>query len=230
MSWQDKFTFRDKRFTEHEVAGNVLRFYPNRLALLIEARDIATPVASAINTLFVDESKDSGSSVKRHQEGEGDDAFWMEDIKTEAITEEMATFRITQRKDAIETIMGTLADKRSLILLGRLFMDSLRDEFSYKIERPTSEVEEFLYGHEGADSEYQGLDTPVLVDLFRGWMKGNAKVFGAVGEQMVGLVKQRLEDLRDSNSETPDPTNGDSSKTPSQPQLVTDSPPSISTD
>lgn len=218
MSWKQRFTFRDKRYTEQEVGGTVFRFYPNRMALLTEARDLSAPVAKAISVLFADESRDNASAVKRHREGE----FYMEDIHTEALSEDMAKYRQGERDRAIESIMTTLADKRSLILLGRLFMDSLRDEFPYKADRSVQEVEEFLYGHEGDDSDYQGLDAPMLVEMFRGWLAGNAKVFGDVGEKMVGLVQRRMEALQGDSPLTeetqPDPTNGDSSKTPSSQQ------------
>jgi len=222
MSWRKRFTFRDKRSIKHQVNGQEFRFYPNRMALLTEARDLAEPVAQAINTLFADQSRDAGSAVKRHHEGE----FFMEDIQTQPLDIEMARHRVAERNAAIKTIMGTLADPRSLMLLGKLFMDSLRDEFPYCKDRDPREVDEFLYGEEGDDAEYTGLDAPVLVELFQGWMKANATTFGASGESLVGLVKAKIEGLvEDSNSETPDPTSGEPSKTPSSPQLVSDSTP-----
>lgn len=219
MSWKSRFTFRTKHYIEHDVCGTTMRFYPNRMALLSEVRDLSAPVAKAISVLFADESRDSGTAVKRHREGE----FYMEDITTEPISEEMATYRQNERERAIETIFNTLADKRSVIVLGRLLMDSLRDEFPYKSDRDALEVEEFLYGEEGSDSEYRGIDMPTLVALFGGWLKANQKVFGDTGERMVGVVRRRLEDLQPgSDSKTPElettPTNGESSSKPSSPQ------------
>ena len=231
MGWKKRFTFRDKRSIEHEVSGEKFRFYPNRMALLTEARDLAEPVAKAISVLFADESRDSGSGVKRHREGEGDSSFYMEDIQTEPITKEMAEYRQGERDRAIESIFGTLADARSRLLLGKLFMDSLRDEFPYREDRSTADVEEFLYGSESEDDEYDGLDMPVLIELFRGWMKANAQTFGDVGEKLVGLVRSKMERLQtESDSEETDPTNGSSSKNPSSQPSDTDSQPSTSTD
>lgn len=232
MSDYKRFTFRDKRGTEHEVGGRKFTFYPNRMALLTEARDLSTPVAQAVSVLFADESKDNTSNVKRHHEGD----FFMEDIATTAISTEMAKYRQAERNAAIETIMGTLADARSIVLLGKLFMDSLRDEFPYKRDRGAKEVEEWLYGEEagGEDEEnddlYTGLDLPMLVEMFGGWMKANAKVFGTAGEKMVGLVKSRLEQVNESALETTDPTSGNDSKIPSSPPLPQASMPSTSTD
>ena len=228
MSRFKKFTFRDRRHVDHKVNGETFRFYPNRMALLTQARDLAEPVAKAITTLFADQSRDAGSNVKRHHEGE----FFMEDIKTEGIDIDMAKHRVNERADAISTILGTMSDPRSLVLLGKLFMDSLRDEFPYQKERSAREVEEFLYGEEGEDSEYEGLDMPVLVELFQGWMKANATTFGETGESLVGLVRAKIEGLvADSgqDSETTNPTSGEPSKTPSSQQSDSDSPPSTST-
>jgi hypothetical protein len=221
MSRFKKFTFRDKRSVKHMVNGQEFRFYPNRVGLLTEARDLAEPVAQAVNTLFADQTKDTASNVKRQHEGD----FFMEDIETKGISIEMAKHRQTERSKAISTILGTLADARSLILLGKLFMDSLRDEFEYKRERSAQEVEEFLYGD---GEEYEGLDAPVLVEMFQGWMKANATTFGDTGESLVGLVKAKIEGLvADSapSSEMPDPTSGAPSKTPSSPQSASDSTP-----
>jgi hypothetical protein len=224
MSWQKRFTFRDKRSIKHQVNGQEFRFFPNRMALLTQARDLAEPIAKAVNTLFVDQSRDSGSNVKRTYEGD----FSIEDITTKALDIEMAKHRVAERESAIQTIMGTLADRRALMLLGMLFMDSLREDFPYAKDRHPSDVEEFLYGSEGG--QYEGLDAPVLMELFQGWMKANVSTFGESGESLVGLVKTKIEGIvSEQNSETTDPTNGEPSKTPSSPQLVTDSPQSTST-
>jgi len=226
MSWRKRFTFRDKRSITHPVNGQDFKFYPNRMALLTEARDLAEPVAQAINTLFADQSRDTNSKVRRQHEGD----FFLEDIETEGLSVQMAQHRIEERSAAIKTILGTLADPRSLMLLGKLFMDSLRDDFPYCKDRDPREVDEFLFGDDSEDSDYQGLDMPVLVALFQGWMKANATTFGESGESLVGLVKSKIEGIvSEQASETPDPTNGEPSKTPSSPQLVTDSEPSTST-
>jgi len=223
MSWQKRFTFRDKRSIKHTVNGQEFRFYPNRMALLTEARDLSEPIAKAINALFADQSRDSGSNVKRTHEGE----FFMEDITTEPLDIGMAKHRVEERAQAISTIMGTLADARALMLLGKLFMDSLRDDFPYAKERDPREVDEFLYGSDDEGSDYTGLDAPVLVEMLQGWMKANATTFGDSGESLVGLVRTKIEGIvSEQASGMADPTSGQPSKTPSSPQSDTDSEPS----
>lgn len=225
-NWLKKFTFRDKRSITHEVNGTEFKFYPNRMALLAQARDLSEPIASAINVLFADQSRDSGSAVKRTHDGD----FFQEDIQTDALEISMAKHRVSERDAAIKTLTGTLADPMSLMLLGKLFMDSLRDDFPYAVDRSPRDVDEFLYGSEEEGSEYHGLDVPQLMELFQGWMKANSKVFGSAGESMVDLVKAKIETLKESNSVSTDSTNGSDSKTPSSPQSDRASQPSTSTD
>jgi len=226
MSWQKRFTFRDKRSIKHQVNGQEFRFYPNRMALLTEARDLAEPIAKAVNILFADHSRDTSSKVRRQHEGD----YFLEDVETQGLDIEMAKHRIAERDGAIQTIMGTLADPRALMLLGKLFMDSLRDDFPYAKDRDPRDVDAFLYGDDDDESEYQGLDAPVLVELFQGWMKANATTFGASGESLVGLVKTKIEGIvSEQASEMTDPTSGKPSSSPSSPQLVSDSQESTST-
>lgn len=204
MGWKQTFSFRDKRHVESEVGGRTLRFYPNRMALLKEARDLSAPVAKAVAVLFQNENQDIATSIKRQTDGD----FTVEDVQQDAITEEMARFRAEQRDEAIERIFEAIADRRNQLLLGRLFMDSLRDEFKYDPDRSVVEVEEFLFGD---GDGYEGLDAPILGELFKGWMLANAKVFGEPGERMAGLLKAKL-----SPSETAEsPAPGSSSTEPS---------------
>ena len=223
MSWQKRFTFRDKRSIKQTVNGQEFRFYPNRMSLLTEARDLSEPIAKAINTLFADQSRDSGSNVKRTHEGE----FFMEDITTEPLDIAVAKHRVDERAAAITTILGTLGDPMSLMPLGKLFMDSLRDDFPYAKERDPALVDEFLYGSDDDDSEYTGLDAPVLIEMLQGWMKANATTFGESGESLVGLVKAKIEGIvTEQASATTDPTSGEPSKMPSSQPSDTGSQPS----
>jgi hypothetical protein len=100
-------------------------------------------------------------------------------------------------------------------------MDSLRDEFPMQKDRSAAEVDEFL---DGDGDGYEGLDLPQMRDLIVGWMQANSKVFGSAGEQVVGLVKGRLESLRSESPSTEEsPTSGASSKTPSSEPSDSDS-------
>lgn len=238
-TWKKLLTFRGKRHVEHEVGGQELNFYPNKMALLEQARDLSGPVAKAINTLMTDTSRDSKSMVKRLSGTDPDGAIdadepeilEMQEITTDAISTQMAEFRLNQRNEAIETLLTTIADQRNRILLGAMFMDSLRDLFPYHQNRPTSEIEEFLYGD---GEEYEGLDIPQLCDMLVGWMKANSKTFGSMGEKVVEFMQKRMGDLAPSEDRSEEgdvkTTSGETSKTPTLLQSDGDSEPTSSTD
>jgi hypothetical protein len=215
MGWKDRMTFRGKRAVEHEIEGQTFNFYPNRIALLEEAASLSQPVADALLTLMGRNQGDEGGS-KFTRQSDGD--FSREDSEVLEVSVELLEYRRKERSEALESLFGALGDPRSRLLLGKLLMDSLRDEFEFKPNRTAAEVEEFLYGD---GQGYDGLDTPALISFLMGWMKANARVFGKSGESLVGLVKAKLENLRVeslSAMEETKPTNGDSSKTPSSPQ------------
>ena len=217
MGWKDRFTFRERHFVEHEVCGQKLRFYPNRVRLLHDLAEVSKPVASALAALFSDHSTDAGFNEKISQQGD----IIVKETTSQAASPEVLQLRSKERDGAISALLSAVSDPRNRLLLGRLLMDSLRDEFPYHEERPTVDVEEFLYG-DGRPDGYPGLDLPALTSALGGWIKANAKQFGKVGEQMAAELAGRIGGARvspnprsESPSETPSPAPGSTSKIPS---------------
>lgn len=210
MSWKNRFTYASKHYVEHLVGENTLRFYPNRIGLLQELAEISKPIAKAISRLFSESGGDRTAITEKFSDRDG---LQVEKITVEAMTPESASSAQQQKDAAIEDLLSALANPRNRLLVGQLLMDSLRDEFPYKKDRPIPEIEEFLYG----DGEsYQGLELPILANLIKGWMKANARVFGEAGERVAGIVQSRLGNLRsESTSEPMTPASGSSSKTQS---------------
>lgn len=196
-TWKDRFMTNSSSAVTHEVNGHKLRFYPNRIGLLADLAEISKPIAHALGTLFNDERAERASTSEVFS-----DKF-RKDLKTDiesadskvekmivhATTPELSEHRRKERNAAIDELLGGLTNTRNRILIGRLMMDSLREEFPYKKDRTAAEVEEFL---DGDGEQYQGLDTPTLVQMVVGWLKANSKVFGATGEKVVELVKGKL--------------------------------------
>jgi hypothetical protein len=217
MGWKDRFTFRERHFVEHEVCGQRLRFYPNRVGLLHDLAEVSKPVASALAALFSDRSQDAGMEEKISQQGD----IIVKESVMQAVSAEIVTLRSKERDGAIDALLTAVSDPRNRLLLGRLLMDSLREEFPYHAERPAVDVEEFLYG-DGKPDGYPGLDIPALTAMIGGWIKANAKQFGKVGEQVAAELAGRIGGVRVSPSprseypsETPSPAPGSSSRTPS---------------
>jgi hypothetical protein len=228
-NWKERFAYNTKSGIEHEVNGHTMRFYPNRIGLLTELAEISKPVAHALEVLMSDSRGDSTSVSEEHKEKprKGKDGietadFSVNKITVEAVSPAVADHRRKERHDAIDQLLDGVTNQRTRLLFGKLLMDSMREEFEYKKDRPLPEVEEFLFG----DKEgYEGLDTPILVQMVVGWLKANAKCFGSAGEKVVGLVKGRLEALQNLSASEPtaSTTDGSSSKKPSLVLLGSDS-------
>jgi hypothetical protein len=217
MGWKDRFTFRERHFVDHDVAGTKLRFFPNRVGLLHELAEVSKPVASAMAALFADRSADVGSTEKVMTQGD----TIIRECSVQGASPEILKMRSQEREKAVNSLVDALSDPRNRLLVGRLLMDSLRDEFPYSADRPPAEVEEFLYGDRAS---YEGLDLPILSDLIGGWIKANARVFGKAGESVAALARERLGGAaaspsrpEASPSESQSPSDGSPSRTPSSP-------------
>lgn len=215
MGWKDRFTFREKHAVEHDVCGSTLRFYPNRIGMLQDLSEISRPIATALAALFAE--RESGMVEKVSSQG---DTVIRESTYLAPSVEAVA-HREQSRDAAIRSLIDAVADPRLRLTLGRLLMDSLREEFPYHSDRPAPEVEEFLYGDKGS---YSGLDLPAMSAMILGWVKANARQFGKVGEQIAGEIAGRLAGAGlspdrpiESPSTMPSPEPGSTSKTPSSP-------------
>lgn len=211
MGWKERFTFRERHCVTHEINGEKLRFFPNRVGLLHDLAELSKPAAKAVAVLLGDRQDDRGASDKKMTEGSTE----IHEYTVQGASPEVLKLRAAERDAAIDALIDSLSDPRGRILIGRLLMDSLRDEFEHRLPRPTDEVETFLNG-DGKD--YPGLDLPTLAQMIHGWILANSKVFGVVGEQIAAAARERLGGLRSASpSATPSPSSGSDSKTPSSP-------------
>lgn len=220
VAWKERFTYNQKSAVEHEVNGNQLRFYPNRMGLLTELAEMSKPIAHALLTLFGEARSDSTSVSESYKDkprkdlktGVETSESVVDKITVEAVSPEIADHRRKERQGAIDELLDGFSSVRNKLLLGALIMDSLRDDFPYKKDRPAIEIEEFLYGDKG---DYTGIDAPMLVQLVAGWLKANSKVFGPAGEQVAELVRGKLAALqnRSVSEPTTSPVDGSSSRT-----------------
>lgn len=213
-NWKERFTYHEKHFVEREVAGRPMRFYPNRVALLHDLAEVSRPVARAMVSLMGDSRGDAGIVTERFREGGAEG----EKTTVQPVSPEAAEQKRKERDCAIDDLLS-VADARNRLMLGRLFMDSMREVFPYARERSPMEVEEFL----------DSLDLEIMSEVSRGWIAANARVFGDAGERLAAQVRERLDGLRgESPSESPSPTDGSSSRTPSSPPSAGGSPSSES--
>ena len=226
MAWKDRVKSYQERVSVTHTIDELgeLKFYPNRIAQLERLKGVSATVIESIASLFSDQRADAAAVTESGTDTEG---FTVSKTTVSAVSVEVMAYRAKEQSGAISKLLD-IVDRRNLMLLGEMFMDCLRDEFVYAKQRAPQDVEEFLYGAPKADEEadtMQGdgsLDLTLFVGLFQGWMKANAKVFGDVGEKLVGLVRARLQTASSENLETPIPTSGEGSKTVSSPPAPTD--------
>jgi len=215
MSFKDTFTYREQHFITETVCGSEIKFFPTRYAALGDLAKISKPMATALTTLFVESGREEAVTTKNMKDIEG---FESSEVSVQAITPELALHKSQERKNAVETIFSCIEDVNNRLILGKLLMDSMREEFPYKHDRSPKEVIEWLEGSGKDDDEYTGIDIPTLTLLIGGFIKANAKSFGPQGESLVGAVKAKLSVLRENSpsaqTETP-PTSGSRSKTAS---------------
>jgi hypothetical protein len=170
--------FVSSKPVEQDVCGTPLNFYPNRIISLSSVDALSADVLKAIQVLF-DRHDGRASIVKRVEDAEG---FSSEEIISAAQEPAVIKARDERNAQALETLVQAVCSRKSQVALGTLLMDSLRDEFPYKRQRPVADIEAWLYGDEGG--EHQGLEVPQLVDMLKGWLRANAQQFGDMGKRM----------------------------------------------
>jgi len=210
MSWRDKFTFQGKRCHTVEFGGREWRFYPNHMEYLEELKEVSEPLALAMSTLFVDKRMDLSSASEKQEDANDGSVYTKESF--EGLTPETASFRDTQRTNAIKECLSGITNMRTRLLMGKLLMDSLRDDFTRTEVNSQAEVQAFMHGDDGPEG-FGGLTLPTMVAFVKGWLGANAEVFGDAGKQLVDKVKTQLSAVTtgpDSKTPSSTPSDGDS--------------------
>lgn len=227
-NWKNRFTIKSKVFVEREIDGQKFRFYPNRIGLLEELAEVTKPIGMAL-AAFMDQDETRNVTTESFKDKVRTNLKTNEETADSAVNRtvvaapspEVSAHRRKQRESVVDSLFGAVASVRNRVLLGRLLMDSLREDFPYKKEGYSpAEIEEFLYG----DGEgYEGLQLPTLVQLCQGWIAANGKVFGDMGERVAGLVKGRLAQLQKLQTTEEQAADGADSTIPSSEPSATDS-------
>ena len=122
MAWKDRLdSYQESTAVAHEIEGmGELRFYPNRIAQLQQLRQLSGQVAEAVASLVADQRNDADAVTKTTNDGD----FSQQETTISAVSTDVLIFRAEQQKEAIKQLLD-LADQRSQMLLGEMFMDSL---------------------------------------------------------------------------------------------------------
>lgn len=169
-----------KKATPHTIQGVEFNFYPVRVARVVsgEMKTLVEPITRAASVMFDSSARDvqiteevtpDGMVVRQHN----------------AISPELAQFRAKRRDKVIDEAMGILLRDETRYALGRLIMDSLRDDHPNK-NPSEEEVAEFV--------DADAMDIPVFIEFIKGFLKANTAMFGDLGNSLRGIVKQKMEE------------------------------------
>ena len=224
-NWKKTFTYRGKRYVTQEFGEGEemreVRFYPNQLGILEDLASLSEPITTAINKIMGAEGRNYTTETKSSSEGD----YSVEETVIGATDPDALRARVQEREEGINGLVKALGNQRNLRLMGKAWMDSMKEEFGrVRGGHSPEQVEEFLFGD---GDGYEGLEVPDMVQIMSGWLRANSKVFGQMGERLVGYVKaqveSRLQSQSTSEEDETNPTSGDDSKTQSSQPSDTDS-------
>jgi hypothetical protein len=170
-------SFLTPKFVEHEVNDETLNFYPVSISTAFQIKEVLKPLARSLSLAMINTDGDRGYTDTRSEDG------FVQTI-VNPVSPEMAELRSKQKESAILDAIEALTERRSVTAIGRLIMDSLRDEFHGK-KQEQKDVDLFM----------DSVDTTTLIQLLTGVAKANKRLFGPFGERIGEMIKVTMGSL-----------------------------------
>jgi len=171
-------------YVEHSVNGRVLHFYPIRLYETFRLRTVAKPLVRALTMLFGGGADKSTQSHYEYDPKDTRPAKEQMPIKSDttimAASVELARYRDEERAKAAEMIADTLLTADNADILVRLFMDSLRENYTVPIKQ------------DDVVKVREGLDAVSFGEMLVGLGKANQKALGPFAKQVGLKVSEAL--------------------------------------
>ena len=174
MDFKSKFSFFSPEFIEHDVQGQLLKFYPISARSAFRIRSLAQPLVQALTVLFTRHDTDTAQQSKLNKEGVA------QDVRIEAISADLAAARTKEREKAVGGAINALLNPDNSAVVGMLLADSLRDDMPRDL------------GVADAKRFVDEMPLPALKDMLVGLGKANKKVFGPLADRAESLVKKGL--------------------------------------
>lgn len=174
--------FLTPKIVDHEVNEELLEFFPVSLGVVFQLKDVLRPLAFGLASIMSDTGSDRGYTTTKDSDG-------FEQSVVNPITVDLARYRAEEKQRAILDFMEAFSDKKSRYALGRLIMDSLRNEFPRKFEH--RDVEEFM----------DAVDADTMSQLLVGVARANKGVFGPFGDMLTKLVSKNVKQALESEIE-----------------------------
>jgi len=196
MTWKN-WKFITPKGTPFKVEGEEMMFYPVSVGRALVLKDILLPICEAITTIFQGmETKGTQSQldelITNQKTGES-----VNRVKIESISPEILKLRSEQQQRSMKNAVSVVFDPQNSLIVVRLIMDSLRDEFDRGIaeEKKMELAKELL----------ETIDINHFKQLIQGLFEANKKVFGpfvTVIEQTKDMVAQKLGQFQETATQT----------------------------
>ncbi len=168
-SWMIQFI--SPQGTEYTVAGKALMFYPVSVKTAFKLKGVAKPIASALTKLFQKDGPLKQTTVLDTVEGNQTDI--------QPLSIEAAKFIQESHSSAAQEIFDTLTNEKTLLVIGELIMDSLRDDYKRHPAPTEAQIQEFV----------DSLDLEVIAQMAIGVVKANTKLFHPLREWAGEAIK-----------------------------------------
>lgn len=182
MSWKEKWTFIKPKGVPCKLDEDELLFYPVSISCMFTLKEIAAPIARAFASLFQSEGNDVGATDETVSTNNQSDFINRKIV--EPVSMELARFRLDQKQRAIQDAIETLFSPANSVIVARIIMDSLRDDFARKNTEEQKDAE--------AKDLLDTIDGAMFQQLLHGLYEGNKKVFGPLAS-MVAQSKSLLQ-------------------------------------
>lgn len=184
MAKSAKFFKRESLFKPkhvvHQVGDNELKFYPVSLTMLWRLRTFFEPVIEALRVLTGGKN-DVERTVDQGVDEEGNKRTI---THMGAIAPDVARLREERSDQAWSKALDCIFGDECRKLLGELFADSLRDEFT----------REEAHDADVGDEVMKSLDLATTVAMVNGLLKANTRVFGPFAEKVRKAAEAKLDD------------------------------------
>jgi len=171
FSIPERFRLLSPHCVTREIAGESYVFYPCSLGAVARMATLIQKLSGHLATLLIDDSKDRGVAEENYTDEGG---TFVNKRATSEASLELASLRTEQRRDAVQGAVDALLDPDHRISLGKLVMNSLREDFPRGREIPADVAREFV----------ESMDLPVFVEFLRGLAEANTKTFGDLGKRL----------------------------------------------
>lgn len=206
MSFLDNFC--KPKSVSVDFGDNSVEMFPSRVCMASELRTLFSDLGPDISIIFDDRSADVGTSQEFLQDdSEAGNMVNTKQIKTAADLETIQ-YRSDSRASAIRRLAENALEDRCKLAIGRILMDSMREEFPVHAKRPKDEVVAFM--------DHENMTVEVLVQLLIGWVKANSAKMGSLGKRMVSALETEAE-TETETKETPGSPSSTNSTEQSEP-------------